>query len=146
MQGRISKHLSLACEAGAKYRLLLKGVSQKELAIQQDLLTAAYVKDELHPDAFQRVLKALRNKPLSAVNASTGLHLLAQAHRGERAQVAELVMAVISGRAEARDLAITSWAIARLGLVTTEDQQALQALASAIQAALKEAPMEGRST
>ena len=140
MQGRISKHLSLACEAGAKYRLLLKGVSPKELAIQEDLLSAAYVQDSLHPKAFQRVQEAIKGKELSAVNASTALHLLAQAHQGERQRVADLVMAVVAGHAEARDLAITSWAMARL---SAQEEQALQALTAAIQAALNEAPMEG---
>ena len=52
---RISKHLSLACEGGAVYRLLLQGVSQQELEIQQDLLTAAYGAEvrlsRLHPAA-----------------------------------------------------------------------------------------------
>ena len=50
--GRISKHLSLACEAGAVYRLLLSGVSKSELEIQKELLTAAFGHDP--PEAWRK--------------------------------------------------------------------------------------------
>ena len=82
---RISKHLSLACEGGAVYRLLLQGVSQQELEIQQDLLTAAYGAEvrlsRLHPAAPSRLLQTVQRHQakLGAVNASTALHLWLEA-------------------------------------------------------------------
>jgi len=82
---RISKHLSLACEGGAVYRLLLQGVSQQELGIQQDLLTAAYGAEvrlsRFHPSASSRILQTVQRHQaqLGAVNASTALHLWLEA-------------------------------------------------------------------
>ena len=82
---RISKHLSLACEGGAVYRLLLQGVSQQQLEIQKDLLTAAYGAESrltrLHPAAHSRIVGAVQRHQakLGAVNASTALHLWLEA-------------------------------------------------------------------
>eukprot|EP00434_Breviolum_minutum_P019791 symbB.v1.2.017463.t1/scaffold1361.1/size175804/3 len=142
MQGRISKHLSLACEGGAVYRLLLQGVSQKDLEIQKDLLTAAYGRQDvskLHPAATSRILDAVHHHKadLGAVNASTALHLLAQTRQaGEVAKVADLIMSVVAGSAEPRDLAIASWASARLELGQVDGcSEALQALQDAIHVA-----------
>ena len=142
MQGRISKHLSLACEGGAVYRLLLQGVSQKDLEIQKDLLTAAYGrhdKSKLHPAATSRILDTVHHHKahLGAVNASTALHLLAQTRQaGEVAKVADLIMSVVAGSAEPRDLAIASWASARLELGQVDGcSEALQALQDAIHVA-----------
>ena len=142
MQGRISKHLSLACEGGAVYRLLLQGVSQKDLEIQKDLLTAAYGRHDvskLHPAATSRILDTVHHHKadLGAVNASTALHLLAQTRQaGEVAKVADLIMSVVAGSAEPRDLAIASWASARLELGQVDGcSEALQALQDAIHVA-----------
>lgn len=141
---RISKHLSLACEGGAVYRLLLQGVSQQELGIQQDLLTAAYGAEvrlsRLHPAAPSRLLQTVQRHQakLGAVNASTALHLLAQAVPS--ASPASPVSASVAGAllsaasqptAEPRDLAVASWASAKLQLSNCD---ALQALQDAIQA------------
>eukprot|EP00435_Cladocopium_sp_Y103_P049634 s577_g15.t1 len=137
---RISKHLSLACEGGAVYRLLLQGVSQQELEIQKDLLTAAYgAETRLHPAATSRIVGAVQRHQakLGAVNASTALHLLAQATSGPTslpsvATVAtQLLHAATRPGAEPRDLAVASWASAKLQLSSSD---ALQALQDAIQA------------
>ncbi|CAJ1376714.1 unnamed protein product [Effrenium voratum] len=152
MQGRISKHLSLACEAGAVYRLLQQGVPKAELQIQKELLSAAFGPDpsasdaKFHPDARRRILAATQRHALGAVNASTALHLLAQTSAkgpriagGNTAEVSDLVLAVVAGAASPRDLAVASWAVARLGLAS---DSALAALENAAKAAAEE--MDGQ--
>ncbi|CAE7493266.1 unnamed protein product [Symbiodinium sp. CCMP2592] len=153
---RISKHLSLACEAGATYRLLNQGVSKLELQIQSDLLGAAFGKDPTSvPDAgatsrILRTVHAWKDK-LGAVNASTALHLLAQSSHSTDAlprlhrESAELVLSTVGGNAQPRDLAIASWAAARLRLERAGcADTALQALNIAALACA--ARMDGQDT
>ncbi|CAK8987285.1 Uncharacterized protein SCF082_LOCUS910 [Durusdinium trenchii] len=132
--------------AGAVYRLLLSGVSKSELEIQKELLTAAFGHDppedagNFHPKATARIAgaAAARRQELGAVNASTALHLLAQARKpGEVCGIApDLIITVVGGAAQPRDLAIASWAAARLSVdafkADAGHAEALQALQEAV--------------
>ena len=160
---RISKHLTLACEAGAVYRLLNQGVSKLELQIQRELLGAAFGNSDStsrsnrpDPGATARILKTVHEwkDQLGAVNASTALHLLAQSSPSSpgaapsrissqsslHRECAELVLCTVGGHAQPRDLAIASWAAARLQLESAPEEskestaESLQALKNAIAA------------
>ncbi|CAK8986195.1 unnamed protein product [Durusdinium trenchii] len=138
--------------AGAVYRLLLSGVSKSELEIQKELLTAAFGHDppedagNFHPKATARIAgaAAARRQELGAVNASTALHLLAQARKpGEVCGIApDLIITVVGGAAQPRDLAIASWAAARLSVdafkADAGHAEALQALQEAVKASCGE--------
>ena len=73
-----------------------------------------------HPRIL-RTVHAWKDK-LGAVNASTALHLLAQSSQSTDAlprlhqESAELVLSTVGGNAQPRDLAIASWAAAKLRL------------------------------
>ena len=147
---RISKHLTLACEAGAVYRLLNQGVSKLELQIQKELLGAASGTSSSTPDpkTTAQILQAVRARKdqLGAVNASTALHLLAQnpgpttglssTEAGLHKEVcSELLVSTVSGNAQPRDLAIAAWAAAKMNLGDVAcTESALDALKTAIMA------------
>ncbi|CAE7242125.1 slc44a2 [Symbiodinium sp. CCMP2456] len=127
-------------KAGATYRLLNQGVSKLDLQIQSEILAAAFGKDPtsvLDAGATSRILRTVHTwkDKLGAVNASTALHLLAQSSQSTDAlprlhqESAELVLSTVAGNAQPRDLAIASWAAARLRLERAGcADRALQAL------------------
>ena len=144
---RISKHLTLACEAGAVYRLLNQGVSKQELQIQKELLGAAFGDSDSggspEPGSTARILRSVHawKHKLSAVNASTAMHLLAQSDpstvplRSLHRDSLELILSTVGGNAQPRDLAIASWAAAKLNLASADSaESALLALNNAIAA------------